>query len=236
MLGRYIAGTLLVLGVAMMVAPDGPESKPSVPVSRTETSPVALATAEPEAMAAAVRNSSDTMAERPAPMQAPVSDPEPTSMQAGVHAALAQALALDATETAAEEPLSPADEPAPVADAPLPAEGETGADTALLAGLTLDMDASTAPFLRLPDQPEATAQTEASLAEGNARMMYVTGTKVNVRSGPSTQYRVVDTVAYGDSVELVAYEGDGWARIRIGNSDMVGFMSRNFLDNELSGG
>ncbi|SDI73728.1 SH3 domain-containing protein [Aliiruegeria lutimaris] len=234
MLGRYIAGTLLVLGVAMMVAPDTPEKKSAVTVARTETSPVALATAEPEAMAAAVRNSSDSMAERPAPIQAPVSDPEPTAIQAGVHAALAQALALDATETSAEAPLEPAGELVPVAEAPLPAETE--ADTALLAGLTLDMDASTEPFLRLPGQAAATATQSDTLAERNGRMMFVTGTRVNVRAGPSTQYRVVDTVAYGDSVELVAYEGDGWARIRIGNSDMVGFMSRNFLDNELSGG
>ena len=232
MLGRYIAGTVLILGVAMVMAPDAPEKEPSIAVARTETSPATLETAEPEEMAAALRQSSDTVA---AP-SVDSSEPEPSAIQAGVNAALAQALALDATEAAGDAGVSAEQLAQPLGEESLLNEEAEETDVAALAGLKLDMDAGTDPFLRLPEPDAAPEGGDATLADRQARMMFVSGTKVNVRAGPSTQYRVVDTVVFGDEVELVAYEGEGWARIRIGNSDRVGFMSRKFLEHELSGG
>ena len=99
MLGRYIAGTLLILGAAMMVAPDSPEKNESM-VTRSETSPAALVTAEPAAMAVALEKS-------PEPVVATTAASS-KNIEAGVEAALIQALALDAAEDAAEPSLEAA--------------------------------------------------------------------------------------------------------------------------------
>ena len=132
------------------------------------------------------------------------------NIEAGVEAALIQALALDAAEDAAEPSLEAA-----TAE---PTEGS----------LTVNL-AEAAPVV-----PES--QPETTLADPEPRKLYVTGTRVNVRDGPSTQYRVVGTVSYGDPVELVTFEGQSWARIRFGDGEKTGFMSRRFLADELAGG
>ena len=85
-----------------------------------------------------------------------------------------------------------------------------------------------------PDTSEAGSTAEG--AERPVRYMFVTGTRVNVRAGPSTQFSVVGSVEYGDPVELVTYEGSNWARIRIGDGDETGYMSRKFLASALSDG
>ena len=73
---------------------------------------------------------------------------------------------------------------------------------------------------RPQDRPESTA--------GSAEVLYVTGTRVNVREGPSTDFGIVGTVAEGDAVELLS-EAGGWAEIRFADSGETGFMSRRFL-------
>lgn len=205
MLGRYIAGTLLILGVAMMVAPESPEKpkETDIAVARTETSPAALATARPEAMAAAVKSVEAEAAEEV--VAASVSS---KNIQTGVEAALVQALALDATEDAAVAHMEAAKDAEAV---------EERIAVTLAAAVPVKASAP-------------------NLAEREARFLFVTGTKVNVRAGPSTQYRVVGAVVQGDSVELVSYEGNGWARIKIENGEKTGFMSRKFLAGEPAGG
>jgi uncharacterized protein YraI len=59
---------------------------------------------------------------------------------------------------------------------------------------------------------------------------------VNVRSGPSTAYRVLTSVVQGQLVELLAYEGTDWARIRINDGDEMGYMSRRYLARSLDDG
>ncbi len=183
MLGRYIAMTLVVLGGAMVIAPEGPQ-KPEIMVARASSSPAALV-------------ASDLSIKRPAVIKASAQVNEAPVVQTGaqgVEAAVAEALALDATEE------------------------------------SQDQDAMAAAEIVVAE-PTPTVPEVAPI-----RYLFVTGKKVNVRSGPSTDYPVVGAVVYGDPVELVDFEGESWARIRIDNGEKTGFMSRKFLAQEMAGG
>jgi len=70
----------------------------------------------------------------------------------------------------------------------------------------------------------------ASIAEEEpAPLMVVTGNRVNVRSGPSTQNGVIGKLTRGDPAQLVEDMGNGWSKIRFGETARVGFMASNFL-------
>jgi len=57
----------------------------------------------------------------------------------------------------------------------------------------------------------------------------VTGARVNVRSGPGTQYAVLSTLSRGDQAELLSQNGRGWARVRARDTGQVGWMAARFL-------
>jgi hypothetical protein len=57
----------------------------------------------------------------------------------------------------------------------------------------------------------------------------VTGTLVNMRNGPGTRFHVVDQLSRGASVEVLADPGDGWVRLKVTESNRVGWMSDDFL-------
>ena len=58
---------------------------------------------------------------------------------------------------------------------------------------------------------------------------YVTGNRVNLRSGPSTGDGVVAQLLRGARAELLAEAGDGWVQIRDIESGNSGFMAARFL-------
>lgn len=60
-------------------------------------------------------------------------------------------------------------------------------------------------------------------------MREVTGTLVNMRNGPGTRFHVVDQLSRGASVEVLADPGDGWVRLKVTESNRVGWMSDDFL-------
>ncbi|MEL6523931.1 MAG: SH3 domain-containing protein, partial [Pseudomonadota bacterium] len=60
-------------------------------------------------------------------------------------------------------------------------------------------------------------------------VLYVTGSSVNVRAGPSTQNAVLGRVRRGDEVELVDYEDNGWAKIRVADLANEVFISGDYL-------
>ncbi|SDF55941.1 SH3 domain-containing protein [Salipiger thiooxidans] len=60
-------------------------------------------------------------------------------------------------------------------------------------------------------------------------MRKVTGTLVNMRNGPGTRFHVVDQLSRGASVEVLADPGDGWVRLKVTESNRVGWMSDDFL-------
>ncbi|MEM9522712.1 MAG: SH3 domain-containing protein [Pseudomonadota bacterium] len=57
---------------------------------------------------------------------------------------------------------------------------------------------------------------------------FVTGDRVNVREGPSTDDPVIGQLSRGATAELLEFRVDGWARIRLGDIG-EGFISGEFL-------
>ncbi|WP_166418235.1 SH3 domain-containing protein [Cochlodiniinecator piscidefendens] len=57
---------------------------------------------------------------------------------------------------------------------------------------------------------------------------YVTGERVNMRSGPSTQNRVVDSLTRGEAVNVIGFNGN-WAHLQVLSNGQEGYMSRRYL-------
>ena len=77
------------------------------------------------------------------------------------------------------------------------------------------------PVAALPVAPEETAMAEVR------PMHQVTGSGVNMRSGPGTSHGVVETLPLGARAEVLGSEGN-WSHIRLENG-AEGWMSANFL-------
>jgi uncharacterized protein YgiM (DUF1202 family) len=56
---------------------------------------------------------------------------------------------------------------------------------------------------------------------------YQTGTRVNFRSGPSTDSSSIRMLNRGTSVEMLEYDPDDWSRVRIGG--VIGYIKSEFL-------
>ncbi|PRY20275.1 SH3 domain-containing protein [Aliiruegeria haliotis] len=200
MLGRYLAGTLLILGAAMIVAPEAPKRE------KVADSPASSDPSPQKTMAVASRPLPAPEAEVEAETQIAR---ESEALRGGVEEAVVAALQLDLVEDAAEP------------DEPLTETASTKSAEGVFDGMSLLGLAS-----------RTTLGTAAAIDSG--QILTVTGNRVNVRSGPSTQYRVVGSVVLGDEVELVSFEDDGWARVRMGGGD-TGYMSRQFLSGSNDG-
>ncbi|MDU1202421.1 MAG: SH3 domain-containing protein [Clostridiales bacterium] len=58
---------------------------------------------------------------------------------------------------------------------------------------------------------------------------YVNATTLNVRSGPSTAYSIIDTLKQNDEVKVISIE-DGWAKIK--HNDEIGYVSAQYLSDK----
>jgi len=280
MLGRYVGGTLVVLGVAMLVAPDRKdaptEPAPTESVS-TDAATAASAPARPEAAsrAATSRGDLDVRATKAA-ASALVQDPAPGAPQpeatrpgpaardatgasagAPADASTGDASALDADNATAAIVAAAVSARAPSRDGP------SAMDGAAQTGATALRDARATP---LPTLAEPETLREAAISDetrslisnienraqnrGANRILpseasaaaetpvrpvrYVTGSRVNVRAGPSTEYEVISSVVRGEAVEVVGDGAVGWSRIRL-DGGATGFMASRFLS-ETPGG
>lgn len=73
-------------------------------------------------------------------------------------------------------------------------------------------------------EPEIEAVIEPALD-----IREVAGSRVNMRAGPGTSYDVLDTLPGGTEAEVMAVNADGWARIRIIETDKIGWMAERLL-------
>lgn len=140
----------------------------------------------------------------------------------------------------ASAPVDPPQTPAPVPESPV--EPEQPAEPAQLA------DAAPAPEPAQPDAPEPPAPETAPdpepepepvaepaapapepAIEPEPQLLYVTGSRVNLRAGPSTQNAVRGQVVRGQAVELVTRLDTGWVEIRAEGVDGTVYMSGDFL-------
>ncbi len=230
MLGRYVGGTLVILGIAMLMAP---ESDVSEDVA-DETAAAPAEAGAPEVVGRAGGS--------PAALEADLSSERVPSHATGIDSALdgheREVLArLDAADVASDA--APALGPAGEEElTDLLSERDPVDRTApvptLSQPVTMQRAAITEKTRALIDQAERGAPALARTGGGD-EMLYVTGSWVNVRSGPSTSSGVITALPYGEAVEFVAEEESGWARIRL-DEGREGFMARSFLSEEPAGG
>tara|TARA_R100000935_G_scaffold6949_2_gene15028 strand:- start:1709 stop:2329 length:621 start_codon:yes stop_codon:yes gene_type:complete len=83
------------------------------------------------------------------------------------------------------------------------------------------------PSLIAPNDAETTLVEVGS--EGVIRS--VSGSRVNVRGGPGTDYQVVAKLGRGDSVEVIQDNGDGWVKMRSLGGGQEGWMADFLLSN-----
>lgn len=57
----------------------------------------------------------------------------------------------------------------------------------------------------------------------------VSGSRVNMRAGPGTNYSVLDTLNGGTEAEVIEIDAAGWARIRITDTGQIGWMAERLL-------
>jgi hypothetical protein len=63
---------------------------------------------------------------------------------------------------------------------------------------------------------------------------WITGSRVNMRNGPGTQYSILDKLVEGDEVEVLDDLGNGWVKLRTINEGRVGWMA-DFLLSDPTG-
>lgn len=164
--------------------------------------------------------------EAPAPSRADLAALR-AERQRAVQLTLPEGPAPDVAVAAVEEPPAPegevpAEQPAktePVVESPEPPAPEA---TPPAAQPEPEPVAEPAPA---PEpQPEAAPEPEPQ-----PQLLYVTGSRVNLRAGPSTDNAVRGQVVRGQAVELVERLDNGWVEIRADGVDGTVFMSGDFL-------
>lgn len=123
----------------------------------------------------------------------------------------------------AETPATP--EPAP-ASAPEPEPATIPAPVATPAPVA-EPEPTSVPQPAPPPVAEAEPAPPV-IAEPAQPKLYVTGTKVNVRSGPDTVYPAISSLTLGTEVGDLGNAGAGWRMIRLPSGE-TGYMSGDFL-------
>lgn len=103
----------------------------------------------------------------------------------------------------------------------------------LLFGLVASASAAliVVAIVRMPETmvpSPARALTPPVAAVPRYERRIVTGSGVNLRSGPGTEHLLAGRVARGESVELMQPESDGWAYVRLGDGRR-GYIAARFL-------
>ncbi|MCI2399697.1 SH3 domain-containing protein [Aliiroseovarius subalbicans] len=121
----------------------------------------------------------------------------------------------------------PSPEPAPALIAQAAADIEPEPALKPILEVATHTSAPIAPVSEL--QPAeiipATAEVVPSIP-----VLYVTGSKVNMRAGPSTGQGIVTALVRGTAVDDLGAAGDGWTQIRVVETGERGFMASRFLD------
>lgn len=87
--------------------------------------------------------------------------------------------------------------------------------------------AATASYEPEPESSPAVAETTP---ETSADLWVVTGSRVNLRAGPSTTNAVVGQVSEGQTAEMIEDAGNGWYHIRLPESGADAYIYGRFLE------
>ena len=126
-----------------------------------------------------------------------------------------------------------------------PVDAVTRADTAELASLTVVQEAATTEVLpellpvpliaatEPPAQDDAVVDAiVAEVAQAPAAVQdlrQVIAERVNMREGPGTDFAVMDRLVQGTEAEVLETDAAGWARVRVLESGLSGWVSAEFL-------
>jgi len=244
MLWRYVGVTLVALGGAMLAAPAPEEEAGPAPQAAPAPAP------EDRPAARAVQTAATSGAEgvMPAALELGSGTDGATGIDETMRgdgsngtgrlgvvrhdtAARLDAAARDGTDGSVAPARPGGPDAVASATAPEPAEVPSLARPESLRPAEI-----TAETLALIETAEQIATSDGPTdAAPEADLLYVTGSRVNVRSGPSTSYAVIGSTVYGETVELLSLENEAWAWVRFGD-DRLGYMARSFLTQDLGDG
>lgn len=74
-----------------------------------------------------------------------------------------------------------------------------------------------------------TPATTPAIEVAAPELRFVSGSRVNLRRGPGTNHQIIDTLPQGTSAELISMNDNGWAQIRLIDSDTTGWMASRLL-------
>ncbi|WP_226624323.1 SH3 domain-containing protein [Alloyangia pacifica] len=80
-----------------------------------------------------------------------------------------------------------------------------------------------------PESSAGSAAPAVASAATPSDLRQVTGSRVNLRYGPGTDYSVVGQLAEGDEVEVLSDPGDGWVKLQARNGGTAGWMYDAYL-------
>ena len=103
-----------------------------------------------------------------------------------------------------------------------------------LAALTSPVEVVTPVVVSTPESafdPEKVAAVAIPepAPESERIIWFVTGSRVNVREGPATDYTVLGKVLYGDAAEIISDPDADWVKIRIEGDGVEGFIMKSFM-------
>ncbi len=145
--------------------------------------------------------------------------------------------------TSAEEATAEPAAAAPQAAAPAPDKAPAPAlppeDDGGIKVTPVSFGSAPAPALRSIDKRDAPAgytgytpaqprQTAAPATPGGA-VYTVTGSRVNLRAGPSTGAEVITALTRGTRATLVSAPANGWVELQVQATGLRGFMAERFL-------
>ena len=251
MLLRLTVALLVLLGALLFAAgsdDDAPsrtdmaelrvERQRTVQLASTSPPVVAGEAANPPAQDNLPQSADDGAAEADA--SAPTDTPQQPEADAGAQQPVAQAPeqpAEQAPTDTAEQPVETVSDQTVQQDVSAPeAPGGDDAGAATDANTDAAAAAPEAPAVNTPaSDPVAADAHEEEAPETTPEdvpepvFLYVTGNRVNLRAGPSTNDAVVGSVVRGQAVQLLSFESNGWAQIRVDGVDGPVFMSGDFL-------
>ncbi|MBD3665953.1 SH3 domain-containing protein [Sulfitobacter aestuariivivens] len=118
--------------------------------------------------------------------------------------------------------------------APAPTVPVTSASVDAQTGVAINSDVTLAsadtpaiiPSLIIPnDTGAATVNNAVIESDPIGDIRTVTGSRVNVRGGPGTDFGIVSRLVRGDAVEVLQDDGDGWVLMRSIDSGEEGWMA-----------
>ncbi len=109
-----------------------------------------------------------------------------------------------------------------------PVQIEPAEDTAQVIQASVEAVVETVETANLTETVAAPA-APAPVATPDLDLRYVAGSRVNMRTGPGTDFGVIDTLPGGTEAEVLSVNADGWANIRIIGTGIEGWMAERLL-------